>query len=319
MAEKITITEEWDGSRLDRFVRATIPGISFPAAQEIIRKNRVLVNGSKAEGRTRLSTGDAVEIDYGAGREERGHAAGSAPFPRYDAAAAAKIGAVFGSIGNEIAVLYEDDDLMIIDKPAGLCVQPGNEKGKGSLLDLLDRYSLSGGIQRPEESTPFPFTPVHRLDRGTSGALIIAKRRPAARGLSKTIKDNLLVKIYLAVVKGVPEPPEGKISGDIITDKTTRSRSRVAPGGRKAETSYSLVKRLPGGRSLVELTMTAGRTHQIRVHLSSKGFPVEGDGQYGSASGNKRLMLHAWKMSFPHPSREGIVEATAPVPDSFNR
>ncbi len=303
-----SITDEWDGARLDRFVRAVCGGISFPAVQQMIRKKRVLLNGTAADGKARLSAGDSVEIDF-----IETEKTGSRPDGERDTGITER----FGRIGDRIPVIYEDDHVVVIDKPPGLPVQPGNEKEKGSLLDLLAEYS--GKKDGRSAGTPGGFTPtpVHRLDAGTSGALLIAKTRTAARKLSGFIRDRRLTKLYLAVVEGIPDPKEGKISGAISTEKGARSRSSIDRNGKKAETYYAVKKVLPGKRSLLELRITSGRTHQIRVHLSSIGCPVEGDGVYGSGSGKKRLMLHAWKISFPDPYGDRTIDVTAPVPSIF--
>ena len=317
--KKQTITDEWENVRLDRFIRSVIHGISFSAAQEMIRKKKVLLNGIRADGKTRLSIGDIVEIDDNpVGKRNPPIDRPPSSLSGYDRDAAGKIKERFGSIGIEIPVLYEDNDLMIINKPSGLPVQPGNEKYKGSLLDLLKEYIQNNTGFVFNESGAFPPTPVHRLDIGTSGALIIAKKRKAARRLSDEIKNSRLTKVYLAVVEGTPAPGKGKITGWIKTEKTSSSRSHIDRDGRKAETFYSLVRVLPENRSLVELKITTGRTHQIRVHLSSIGCPVVGDRVYGSRERAKRLMLHAWKISFLHPDGENTVDVTAPAPDLFN-
>ena len=316
--KKQTITDEWEDARLDRFIRAIYDGISFPAAQEMIRKKKVLLNGNSADGKTRLSIGDIVEIrDNPAEKRKSPINRPSSGLLYLDEESSEKIKERFGSIGVEIPILCEDDDLMVINKPSGLPVQPGNEKEKGSLLDLLGEYFQKTGGSVPDEGGTFHPTPVHRLDIGTSGALIIAKTRKAARRLSDEIKNSRLTKVYLAVVEGIPDPEEGQITGLIKTEKRTRSRSRIDKDGRKAETFYLVKRVLPGNRSLVELRITTGRTHQIRVHLSSIGCPVEGDQLYGSRERGKRLMLHAWKISFPHPDRKNTVDVTSPVPELF--
>ncbi|MBN2184740.1 MAG: RluA family pseudouridine synthase [Candidatus Krumholzibacteriota bacterium] len=318
--KKQTITDEWEDARLDRFIRAVYDGLSFSAAQQMIRKKQILLNGHPANGKTRLSAGDIVEIPDKPDEKRRVPAKRpTSGFLYLDEESSESLRERFGSIGAGIQILYEDDDLMVINKPPGLPVQPGNEKEKGSLLDLLGEYYQKTDRIVPDEGGIFYPTPVHRLDMGTSGALIIAKTRKAARRLSDEIKNSRLKKVYLAVVEGIPDPEEGRITALIKTQKRTGSRSRIDSDGRKAETFYLVKKVMPGNRSLVEIRITTGRTHQIRVHLSSIGCPVEGDQLYGSRNGAKRLMLHAWKISFLHPDRENTVDVTAPAPDLFER
>ena len=140
----------------------------------------------------------------------------------------------WGGIGKEIQIVYEDDDILVINKPAGLVVQPGNIKEKGSLLDLLEEYQRRKGTI-PEIPGTFPYTPVHRLDRQTTGALLVAKTRPVARILSRAFAEGLIEKTYLAVVEGVPAKLQGTISIPLTTKKGARSVARPDVRGKKAE------------------------------------------------------------------------------------
>jgi 23S rRNA pseudouridine1911/1915/1917 synthase len=164
----------------------------------------------------------------------------------------------------------------------------------------------------------FPYTPVHRLDRLTSGALIVAKTRIAARALSRALSRGDVGKTYLAVVEGIPADARGEISGPLVTVKGARSHSTVAPEGKEARTTYRVVKTLGGNRTLLEISMHAGRTHQIRAHLASIGHPIVGDKEYGATSSSGgRLLLHAWKLRFDHPMTGRHIAATAKMPDEF--
>lgn len=303
--KRFTIPGEWQGSRLDRFVRASFPGTPFGVTQILLRKGLIFLNGSKASGNARLKAGDVVAIDL-AEADENGRQKQSAP-PRARSA---------NRIGADIPVIFEDDSFIIIDKPAGLVVQPGNRKEKGSLLDLLREYRLkkAGAGSEPE----FPYTPVHRLDRQTSGALIIAKTRVAARALSKAISHGEVRKIYVAIVEGVPSRNAGVIRTPLVTHKGARSHSAPGPEGKEARTSYSLVRTLRGDRALLEVSIRTGRTHQIRAHLASIGHPIVGDKEYGAASSSGgRLLLHAWKLQFNHPGTGAPVSVTASPPEEF--
>jgi 23S rRNA-/tRNA-specific pseudouridylate synthase len=338
--KRFSITGEWHGSRLDRFIRASFPGTPFGVTQILLRKGLIFLNGTKALGNSRLKAGDVVAVDL-AEFEESGRPA-PAPPPRSKRAT---------RIGRDIPVLYEDDAIIVLDKPAGLVVQPGNQKQKGSLLDLLEEYRRKKTGARPGMTTArrnqderqiqldlrspdevasadssdagppgihFPYTPVHRLDRLTSGALIVAKTRIAARALSRALSRGDVGKTYLAVVEGIPADARGEISGPLVTVKGARSHSTVAPEGKEARTTYRVVKTLGGNRTLLEISMHAGRTHQIRAHLASIGHPIVGDKEYGATSSSGgRLLLHAWKLRFDHPVTGRHIAATAKMPDEF--
>jgi RluA family pseudouridine synthase len=305
--KRFTIVREWQGSRLDRFIRASFPGTPFSVTQILLRKGLIFLNGVKASGSVRLKAGDIVAVNI-AEAEENGRSKQICP-PRSKGAS---------GIGSGIPVLYEDDMLLVIGKPAGLVVQPGNRAERGSLLDLLEAYRLKRREEQPEPR--FPFTPVHRLDRQTSGALIVAKTRPAARALSKAISHGEVLKIYLAVVEGIPTERSGEISTPLATRKGVRSHSVTAPEGKTARTSYSLLKKLRGRRALLEVSIRTGRTHQIRVHLASIGHPIAGDKEYGaSSSSGSKLRLHSWKLKFRHPETGAPIAVTASPPADFER
>jgi 23S rRNA-/tRNA-specific pseudouridylate synthase len=338
--KRFSITGEWHGSRLDRFIRASFPGTPFGVTQILLRKGLIFLNDTKASGNSRLKAGDVVAIDLSE-FEDCVRPAPAAP-PR----SKRKTG-----IGRDIRVIYEDDSLLVIDKPSGLVVQPGNQKEKGSLLDLLEEYrrrktgELPGktrarrnqddrqfqlDLRSPTEETAagspesgssgihFPYTPVHRLDRLTSGVLIVAKTRIAARALSRALSHGDVRKTYLAVVEGIPSASKGEISAPLTTIKGARSHSAIDAEGKEARTVYTIVKKLRGDRALLEVSMRTGRTHQIRAHLASIGHPIVGDKEYGAASSSGgRLFLHAWKLRFKHPVTGRDIAAAAEMPDEF--
>lgn len=311
--KRFTASWEWNGSRLDRFIRAHYPGIPFSTAQMLIRKGRILVNGKRAEGDTRLEDGDTIDARI---EEFKGAAESAAPGPETAENPAV---AAWGTIGNEVAILFEDACVLVLNKPAGIVVQPGNRKGKGSLLDLLEEYR-NRREKSPATEPVFSYAPVHRLDRETTGALVVAKTRPTARTLSGYFAEGNIDKVYLAVVHGTPSPKRAAVTKPIEISKGKSSRAAAVPGGREAHTHYRLRKILPGGASLLEVSIKTGRTHQIRVHLASIGHPVAGDRKYGSARGGRheRLLLHAWKIRFPHPESGEPIEVTAPPPPDIN-
>lgn len=304
---KITVMEDWTGSRLDRFVKSVRPALSFPVIQTLIRKGKIRLNGEKVPGKARLKDGDVVEI-----RLRKDRPAEVLPdTPVGDE----KLAARFGDIGMGIPVLLEDRDILVIDKPAGLPVQPGNRSELGSLLDLLCRY-LPPAEQAPDEPQPFAPSPVHRLDIETSGVLVIAKSRRAARELSKAIAEGEAVKTYLAVVDRIPSSCSGTIDTPLTIEKGESSRAVPDKAGLPAVTHFSVLRKLPDGRALLEVRIETGRTHQIRAHMQSAGHPVSGDRIYGSAR-QGRMLLHAWKISIPHPVTGDTVEVAAPPPPEF--
>jgi len=308
---KITVMKDWTGSRLDRFVKAVRPALSFPVIQTLIRKGKIRLNGEKAPGRARLKDGDIVEIRL---RKDKP----SEDLPQTHVGNE-KIAARFGDIGMGIPVLLEDDDLLVIDKPAGLPVQPGNRSELGSLLDLIRRY-MPPARQAPDGPPPFAASPVHRLDIETSGVLIVAKTRLAARELSRALAQGEVAKTYLAVVDGIPGSRSGTIDTPLTIEKGESSRAVPDAAGQPAITHFSVIRELPGARALLEITIETGRTHQIRAHMMSAGHPVSGDPVYGSDRGGDRqgrMLLHAWKISLPHPATGETVEIIAPPPPEF--
>ena len=345
--KKYTVTGEWDGSRLDRFVRSILPHLSFPAAQGLVRRKDVLLNGRKADGAARLSAGDVVEVRFPAakdcGPEGGGRAApggtfrGEAQGGRAGQAARAKeLARRFGLVGKGIPIIFEDSHILAVDKPAGLPVQPGNKKELGSLLDLLTIYAGSGKARRGGDGTdPFPYTPAHRLDSPTSGLLLVAKTRKAARGLAEAFRLGEVEKRYLAVVEGIPRDKSGRVEAKLETRKGADSTSVPSGGGKEALTTYKVLKSSRRGRSMLEIRISTGRTHQIRAHMASIGHPIAGDRKYGveaetekeagkagsprakAGPARGRLMLHSWKISFTHPVTGERVRLASTPPDDF--
>ncbi len=210
----------------------------------------------------------------------------------------------------EPVVRYEDDDLAVISKPAGLTVHPGAGRPSGTLLDwLADRLPATQRLDRHGL--------VHRLDRDTSGLLIIAKTDAAARHLAAQFKDRRVGKRYLALVEGTPKQRTAEIDAPIARHHADRKRFAVRPDGRAAVTVYR-VQETADGRALLEVEPRTGRTHQIRVHLAALGHPVVGDRTYGtSAAGLDRHFLHASRLRFTHPRTGKAVEVEDPLPEEL--
>ena len=211
-------------------------------------------------------------------------------------------------------ILYEDDYLAVVEKPCGMVVHPaaGNEDGTlvNALLHHLKNLSGIGGVMRPGI--------VHRLDKDTSGLLLVAKRDDAHLELSRQLSDREMEKHYLAVVEGVMKEPMGVVDAPIARSKPDRKRMAIDQEGRSAVTKWRVVEELKSA-SLLDVHLITGRTHQIRVHMASIHHPVAGDPIYGHKNGlaAPRLMLHAFSLSFTHPKTGERLRFEAPPPEAF--
>lgn len=280
------------GERLDRFVAAQMPELSRSRVQVLVKAGGILLNGAPARSSESLRENDEVCV--------------TVP----EAAPLAEIRA------EEIplAILHEDSDLLVLDKPAGLVVHPGAGNATGTLVHALLHHchdlSGIGGVERPGI--------VHRLDKETSGCLVVAKNDAAHQSLSAQFADRTVQKIYLAVVVGTPRRASGTIDAPIARHAVHRQKMAVSqPGrGREAVTEYRVLAG-DDGLSLVECLPRTGRTHQIRVHLKHLGHPIAGDPVYGKRGDFARHLLHAWKLSFDHPRDGRRMSFSAPVPADF--
>ena len=215
-----------------------------------------------------------------------------------------------------LEILYEDEDVAVVNKPCGMVVHPapGNETGTlvNALLYAMDDLSGIGGVKRPGI--------VHRLDKDTSGLLMIAKNDQAHESLSGQLRERTMDKRYLAVVEGEMKEPSGRIEQPVARSKKDRKKMAIDPEGRYALTEWTLKENLRGA-ALLEVHILTGRTHQIRVHMQSIHHPVAGDPIYGAKNGVKapRLMLHAWRLSFTHPRTGERLSFCAQPPETFAR
>jgi 23S rRNA pseudouridine1911/1915/1917 synthase len=278
--------------RLDRFLARELPEYSRSRIQQLIRAGSVRLNGAATRPRQLVRAGDEVEV--------------TEPPPE-------KIDARPEPI--PLDVLFEDKDLIVINKPAGLVVHPGAGHREHTLVNALLSHcpmlSGIGGKERPGI--------VHRLDKDTSGCLVVAKNDTAHRALSRQFVERTVEKIYLALVAGKLRKQTGVIEEKIGRHPVHRQRMSVAsPRGRAAKTEYRVV-RTGDKASLIECRLHSGRTHQVRVHLHHLGHPVLGDKVYASrlARDFPRQMLHAWKLGFRHPSTAEWKNFEAPLPDDF--
>jgi len=278
--------------RLDRFLASQLTGYSRARLQQLIRAGFVRLNGAAARPRDLIRDGDEIDL-----RE---------PPPE-------KIDNRPEAIPLE--TLFEDDDLIVINKPAGLVVHPGAGHRQHTLVNaLLSHCTILSGIGGKERPGI-----VHRLDKETSGCLVVAKSDQAHRGLSIQFAERTIEKIYLALVAGKLRKSTGVIEEKIGRHPVHRQRmSVISRRGRAAKTEYRVL-RSSDEISLVECRLHSGRTHQIRVHLHHLGHPVLGDKVYGGkhAKTFPRQMLHAWKLGFEHPRTSEWKRFEAPLPEDF--
>ncbi len=275
------------GCRLDQYLAVTDLGLTRSRLRQLIAGGNVLVNGAVAKPAHRLRSGDRVSV--------------TVPPPGPSGVVAQDI---------PITVVYQDAELVVIDKPAGLSVHPGpghpDRTLVNGLLALCPDIQGIGGQIRPGI--------VHRLDKDTSGLMIAAKTQFAHNRLSQQIKDREVSKGYMALVEGAPSPESGMIEVPIGRDTRRRTRMAVVPGGRESRTGYRLLERV-SDHSLLELQLHTGRTHQARVHLAWLGHPLLGDGIYGRRSPLlPRHFLHAHRLSFAHPTSGESLEFQSPLP-----
>lgn len=286
-----TVPPQLAGERLDRVVTALHPELSRAAIAALIADGRVSVNGRPCKAATRPVVGARVSLDL--------------PPSQPPTTTAEAI---------PLDVIFEDDALVVINKPAGMVVHPAPGNLHGTLVNaLLARYA-----ELPGE----PFRPgiVHRLDKDTSGLIVVARTAVALAALASAFKQRDVYKEYMALVVGHPNPAAGAVSGDIGRDPRHRQRMAVvAVGGREAHTTYETVEHL-GGYSLLRLVLGTGRTHQIRVHLGAIGHPIAGDPVYGRPApslGLRRQFLHAARLRFRHPFTGKELDLTAPLPEDL--
>jgi 23S rRNA pseudouridine955/2504/2580 synthase len=299
--QTVTVTGDETGMRLDRFFEARFPGLSYSHIQRIIRKGEVRVNGKRAQPKDRLQRGQAVRIPP---------LKLDAPKPGGSATQEQKDRAFLKSI-----TLYEDDDVLVLDKPMGLAVQGGSGTFRhidGMLGALRDR---SG--QQPRL--------VHRLDKDTSGCLLVAKTRFAASALAKNFRSRSARKIYWALVVGAPRPRQGRISTFLAKEERDEdSVMRIARHGEEgashAVTYYAVVETAAQKLTWLSLKPVTGRTHQLRAHMDHIGHPIVGDPKYFNKENwelpgglQNKLHLVARRIVIPHP-RGGTIDATAPLP-----
>jgi len=297
-SSRLTVGRTAAGARLDRWLAESLPDLSRSRIQHLIAGQHVTVNGAATKASHRLHGGETIEIDV-------------LPLPPDDL------------VPEPIAltVLHEDDHVLVIDKPAGMVVHPGAGNATGTLAAAALAHAPAiagvGGPRRPGI--------VHRLDKDTSGVLVMAKTRAAYEGLTAQLVERSVTRRYVAVVHGRVGLTAGVVDAPMGRDPSHRQRMAVRPvgKGKRAVTHYRVLERFPHFTYL-ELRLETGRTHQIRVHMASLGHPVVGDRTYGRSHGkqpiaSEGLALHAVTLAFLHPISQKRLEFTAAFPLRLER
>ena len=301
--ETLTLEKSLPTERLDTFLRSQFPAVSRGMLQRLIDEGHIKVNGQRVKPTHHPRAGDEIEVYW---PEARPAVAQPEEIP--------------------LDVLFEDEDLLVLNKAPGLVVHPAAGHEEHTLVNALlhhcrGQLSGIGGVARPGI--------VHRLDKDTSGCLVVAKNDLTHHGLAEQFAGRTVEKTYLAITCGEVTRLAGEIRAAIARHPSHRKKMAVTEGaGREAWTSYRVVERLRGA-TLVQALLHTGRTHQIRVHFQHLGFPVFGDPTYGSrqtlrlaeVSGQAapRVLLHAWKLAFTHPRTKKTVQFEAPIPKDFAR
>ena len=296
----LKIESEFAGLRLDAFLASQIEGWSRARLQKLIESEDVLVNGKPSKPSYKLREGDDVEVEL-----------------------TATSTVAFAPENIPIDIVYEDDTLVVVNKPAGLVVHPAAGTPSGTLANAL-AYHFQ---QLPDSGAGVRPGIVHRLDRDTSGLLVVAKTEAALENLSDQFRDRTVFKSYVALVHGRVLSDSGKIDQPLARDASNRTRMAVVRGGRNALTLYR-IRRSFERFTLLDVDLKTGRTHQIRVHLAWIKHPVVGDETYGGGRDNtiqdpqlrarvrnlKRHFLHAEKLAFTHPVTRELVKFECPMP-----
>jgi 23S rRNA pseudouridine1911/1915/1917 synthase len=289
-ADFIAGTEQ-QGTRLDHFLAGAVPALSRARLQALIRSGDVRLNGAQSKPNARLRPGDLVTVVE--------------PAPVRTEAMPENL---------PLEVLFEDDDLIVVNKAPGMVVHPAAGNWEGTLVNALLHHCTSlsgvGGEQRPGI--------VHRLDKDTSGCLVAAKNDFSHQSLSRQFAGREVQKIYLALVAGTFSEERGSVEAPIGRHPVDRKKMTVLPegSGRSARTDWQVLGSFGGG-TLVKCTLHTGRTHQIRVHLRHLGHGLLGDEVYGRRAGYARQMLHAWRLGFVHPRSRENLNLVSPVPRDF--
>jgi 23S rRNA pseudouridine955/2504/2580 synthase len=309
--ETIEVARDEAGMRLDRWFRVHFPDISYGHLQKLLRSGQVRLDSGRVQANARLETGQQVRVPAVIRVAPKAKPSLTPPLGR--------------SKGDrdfiEALILYEDEDVFVLNKPFGIAVQGGTGTKRhldGMLAGMADRFG-----DRPRL--------VHRLDRDTTGVLLVAKHRDAAAKLGRIFQTRSAAKTYWALVKGVPKPPQGKVEAALVKAAGPDGEDRVRkalPGEQAkamhATTHYSVIDRVAHKASWVSLKPVTGRQHQLRAHMALIGNPIVGDNKYegdkvlADSGIEPKLHLHARRLVIPHPAG-GKIDVTAPLPEHMRK
>ena len=296
--KELRIGQNDAGQRLDRFVGKAVPLLPYSLLQKYIRLKRIKLNGKGAKRDTRLAAGDVLQLYindefFEKPREENSYLKVGTP---------------------KLNIVYEDENILLLDKKPGVLCHSAGVWDYNTLIANVQAYMAQKGEWRPKEENAFAPALCNRIDRNTGGIVIAAKNAEALRILNDKIRDREIEKYYLCAVQGRPRPPAGRLENYLFKDAKKNQvfvKNRPEPGAKTAVTEYRLLKS-KGKLSLVECRLLTGRTHQIRAQMAHAGWPLLGDGKYGSERlnkdfGEKGQALYSYRLEFAFPTDAGIL------------
>ena len=297
--KELTVGQNDSGQRLDRFVGKAVPLLPESLLQKYIRLKRIKLNGRGAKRDTRLNTGDVLQLYindefFEKPREENSYLKVGTP---------------------KLNIVYEDENILLLDKKPGVLCHSAGVWDYNTLIADVQAYMAQKGEWKPKEENSFAPALCNRIDRNTGGIVIAAKNAEALRILNDKIRDREIEKYYLCAVQGKPRPPQGRLENYLFKDAQKNQvyvKARPEPGAKTAVTEYRMICS-GGALSLVECRLLTGRTHQIRVQMAHAGWPLLGDGKYGSERfnrdfGEKGQALYSYRLRFDFPTDAGILE-----------
>lgn len=291
------ISQNDAGQRLDKFLRKTAPNLPQSLLYKAIRKKDIKINRKRAEISTRLQAGDEVSVYLPDEFFVK-------PETVYD----------FTRAGKQLSIVYEDENILLLDKKAGVLCHPDDREYIDTLIGRVKRYLYEKGEYDPDAENSFVPSLVNRIDRNTGGIVIAAKNAESLRILNQKMKDRELHKYYLCVIHGTLSQKKGVLKGFLVKDEKKNKvqvLSSPAPDAKTIQTAYTVLGE-KNGLSLLEVNLLTGRTHQIRAHFASIGHPLLGDGKYGTNAQNKRFgykkqFLYSYKLVFDFKTDAGML------------
>ncbi len=297
---EITVTKNDAGQRADRFLTKAYPNLTLPLICKLMRKKRIKLNGARTEPNTKLCEGDVFRFYLSDELLDTGGKAKQADFRE---------------VPPDIDVIYEDENILLCDKPVGMVVHEDNDNTSDTLINRIKSYLWKNGEYDPDNELSFAPALCNRIDRNTGGIVIAAKNAESLRVLNQKIRDRELVKLYLCLVWGKLPQKSATLTAyleKLADENRVIVSDRKKPSNRTIRTKYRVLREF-ADRSLVEVDLLTGRTHQIRAHFAHIGHPLLGDGKYGSNKDNKRVgmdcqALYSYKLRFEFTTPAGCLE-----------